>query len=309
MSTPTPQRASIRPAPDRFPRILMIATVTATAVAAAGIACASLTDNPLLVLALIKAYMTLTVIGAHHAGVRHRHQLAAAVRAAHTDTLTGLPTRAVMDDLLTVATRDNIAVTVAVADADGLHWVNATFGHAGGDQYLAEFARRLARALPAGGTLVRQGGDEFTLLVPGCITPAQLSTLIGSALAGPATIGGQHLQPRASIGIHTSTGNAWHALACADAALYTAKETGGNHILTYDADRDGTPEPDGTRPGTRRRDRQPGCDLPSADVLAGTGPGDPPAEHPTTTANRTDAASVSAGRHGCHSTSPATNPS
>jgi hypothetical protein len=81
--------------------------------------------------------------------------------------------------------------------------------------------------------------------------------MIGSALAGPATVGGQHLQPRASVGIHTGTGDAWHILACADAAMYTAKETGGNHILTYDADRDGIPDTDGTRPASRPRDQQP----------------------------------------------------
>ncbi|GAA0475609.1 hypothetical protein Aca07nite_84550 [Actinoplanes capillaceus] len=261
---PTPTRQAPTWAPDRFPRTLTIFTTAVTAVAAAGVAYGSLASIPLLIVAVIEVYMTLTVVGVHHIGTWHRRQVTAAVRAAYTDKLTGLPTRPVMDDLLTAATRDRIPVTVAVADADGLHWINATFGHAGGDQYLAEVARRLARALPAGGTLVRQGGDEFTLLVPGTITPAHLATMIGSALAGPATIGGQHLQPRASVGIHTGTGDAWQFLACADAAMYTAKDTGGNHILTYDAERDGIPGTDGTRPASRPRDRRPAGNPPGA---------------------------------------------
>jgi diguanylate cyclase (GGDEF)-like protein len=244
-------------APGRFPLTLSTITIIATAVAIAGITYALLTSHRLLLITVIDTYMALMVVGAFYVEVRHHHQLTAAGRAAYTDKLTGLPTRPVMDELLDAATRDGLPVTVAIADADGLHWVNATFGHAGGDQYLAEVAQRLARALPAGGVLVRQGGDEFTLLVPGTISPAQLATMIGSALAGPATVGGQHLQPRASVGIHTGTGDAWHILACADAAMYTAKETGGNHILTYDADRDGIPDTDGTRPASRPRDQQP----------------------------------------------------
>src|SRR5439155_105263 len=48
-----------------------------------------------------------------------------------------------------------------------------------------------------------------------------------------------------------------HARGCADAAMYSAKAAGGNHILVYDPDRDGVPEPDGTRPLRRRRDIDP----------------------------------------------------
>ncbi|GIF01998.1 GGDEF domain-containing protein [Paractinoplanes rishiriensis] len=263
---PTTTRQAPTWAPDHVPHTLTIITTAVTAVAAVGIAYGLHAGIALLLVAVIKVYMTLMVVGAYHVDTWHRRQVTAAVRAAYTDTLTGLPTRPVMDDLLTAATCERLPVTVAVADADGLHWVNATFGHAGGDQYLTEVARRLSRAVPTGGTLVRQGGDEFTLLVPGTTTPAQLATMIGSAFAGPATIGGQHLQPRASVGIHTGTGDAWNVLACADAAMYTAKETGGNHILTYEPERDGVPEADGTRPTSRPRDRQPAGNPPGASV-------------------------------------------
>jgi hypothetical protein len=39
--------------------------------------------------------------------------------------------------------------------------------------------------------------------------------------------------------------------------MYSAKAAGGNHILVYDPDRDGVPEPEGTRPLLRRRDIDP----------------------------------------------------
>ena len=82
-------------------------------------------------------------------------------------------------------------------------------------------------------------------------------SLIIAAMAGPAVIAGYRIQPRVSVGIAASGGDARYARACADAAMYTAKAAGGNHIMVYQPDRDPRPEPDGTRPLTRRRDLNP----------------------------------------------------
>jgi len=76
-------------------------------------------------------------------------------------------------------------------------------------------------------------------------------------MAGPAVIAGYRIQPRASVGVAASGGDARYTRACADAAMYTAKVAGGNHIMVYQPDRDGQPEPDGTRPLIRRRDLNP----------------------------------------------------
>lgn len=182
-----------------------------------------------------------------------------AVRARH-DPLTGLPNRAVADEMLADAARVGAPMTVALIDVDGLKMVNSSVGHAGGDQYLLAVVRRLARAVPDGGVLVRQGGDEFTLLAPS-VDPRQLAVDIGAALAGPAVIAGYRLQPRASVGIAATDPagvcGANHARARADSAMYTAKREGGNRILVFDPDRDPEPLPDGTRPLVRRRDINP----------------------------------------------------
>ena len=72
-------------------------------------------------------------------------------------------------------------------DLDGFKAVNDSLGHAAGDRYLSAVAYRLARAVPAGGCLVRQGGDEFTIVVPG--TDAEgLATAIGAGSGSPRVI-------------------------------------------------------------------------------------------------------------------------
>lgn len=205
------------------------------------------------VLALISLYST----GYATAANRTRDL----VDQARRDPLTGLPNRALADDMLTHATIAGTPVTVALADVDGLHMINHNLGMAAGDHYLRIVAHRLGAAVPAGGALVRHGGDEFSIVAAGT-DAQQLATDIGAALAGPAVIAGYHIQPRASVGIAASdpvdqSGNANHTRARADSALYTAKRDGGNQIRVYDPDRDPAPSPDGTRPLLRRRDLNP----------------------------------------------------
>ena len=243
-----------RPAAARW--VLSVATLAVLTVPAATIL-AIVTGHRFLaeigVFASILSYGT----GYASAAARHGRQLRAAVAEARRDPLTGLPTRAVADEVLDAATRDAIPITVALADIDGLHAINLNLGHAAGDQYITAVARRLSRAVPAGGCLVRQGGDEFTLIAPH-VTAQELATTIGAAMAGPAVIAGYRIQPRASVGIAANSGgDARYARACADAVMYTAKVAGGNHIMVYQPDRDGQPEPDGTRPLIRRRDLNP----------------------------------------------------
>jgi len=215
----------------------------------------------LSVLGLIGAGATLLLYhGGYLAAVWQRRDLRRQLETARRDPVTGLPTRAVAEAALHAATLDRTRLTVALADVDGLRAVNNGLGHPAGDQLLHAIADRLTHAVPPGGLLARLGGDEFILLAPDT-DPAALATAIGATLAGPASIAGHRMQPRASVGIATTDAlaDAHHALARADAAMYTAKDAAGNQILVFDPDRDGEPERDGTRPLVRRRDQRPTC--------------------------------------------------
>ena len=242
--------------PDRRWRRVHTVVWSAAITAPALTLTAILTGHPNLAVTAVLADMVVSAAGYLTTRAYH-HRIRAELTHARRDPLTGLPTRAVADALLDAATANGTDVTIALADIDGLHAVNNAFGHAAGDQYLRTVATRLARAVPDGGYLIRDGGDEFTV-VSSETAPAALAAAIRAAMAGPTFIAGHRLHPRASVGVATSGGgDARQARACADAAMYTAKAFGGNHILTYHPDRDGHPNIDGTRPPIRRRDLVP----------------------------------------------------
>lgn len=225
---------------------------------------AVLTGHTALTAIGIAAFLGTYLSGYSTAAHRYQQRLAHKVAEARKDPLTGLPNRALADEMLDAASRAGASMTVALIDINGLHTINGNLGLAAGDQYLTTVARRLAQAVPPNGLLVRQGGDEFTLLAWNT-DPQDLADRIGAALAGRAIIAGYRIQPRASVGIAATntaataeeTVDAHHARARADSAMYTAKRDGGNQIRIFDPDRDPEPSPDGTRPLVRRRDINP----------------------------------------------------
>lgn len=150
-------------------------------------------------------------------------------RQAHVDALTRLPNRRALDGILdrevAMAARSGSPLCVAVIDLDHLKSVNDTRGHLAGDQALRDFADHWRTRLRTTDSLVRQGGDEFVLLLPGCDLPAAAVTLerLQATGAPPCSVGvTQWLPP--------DTGEA--LLARADAALYRAKAQGRNQVMS-----------------------------------------------------------------------------
>jgi diguanylate cyclase (GGDEF)-like protein/PAS domain S-box-containing protein len=166
-------------------------------------------------------------------------------RATH-DSLTDLPNRALFADRLEVAIhrarRRSQRVAVMFLDLDGFKTVNDTHGHAAGDQILIESAQRLKSCLRAEDTVARLGGDEFILLLAGGIAhESHVATMAHKILGSferPFTIEGHELRMSASIGISLfpDAGDTPTTLVSrADAALYRAKDAGGNTFRYSDA--------------------------------------------------------------------------
>ena len=102
-------------------------------------------------------------------------------QAALTDSVTGLGNhRAFQDDLrreLARASRAEQPLSVAMMDIDEFKVINDTYGHARGDQVLAELGKLMSYAIRGEDRSYRVGGDEFALIMPNTDTEAAVQAL------------------------------------------------------------------------------------------------------------------------------------
>jgi diguanylate cyclase (GGDEF)-like protein/PAS domain S-box-containing protein len=154
------------------------------------------------------------------------------------DQLTHLPNRRLFKDRLelslTQSNRYGGMVGVMFIDLDRFKLVNDTHGHAEGDELLKNVAQRLSRCVRASDTLARQGGDEFTVLLPDLFHAegaAVIAEKILEELKEPFSVAGQEFRATASIGISVFPADGENAdllLKNADIAMYKVKTSGKN---------------------------------------------------------------------------------
>ncbi len=152
---------------------------------------------------------------------------------AYHDGLTGLPNRALFDDrlerALARAQRADRLLAVIFLDLDFFKAVNDTYGHAEGDELLAQVGRRLQDSVRGGDTVARFGGDEFVVLLPEIASAddaAATSLRLSAKLRRPFAVGGRLLNLSASVGWSVFPRDGSDAVAlvkAADAAMYRAK--------------------------------------------------------------------------------------
>jgi len=140
---------------------------------------------------------------------------------------------------------DEAVVGLMVLDVDHFKQINDRFGHDAGDAVLVELVRRLGGVLRSQDSVVRWGGEEFVLMLPGT-AGAGLETLAARVLEAvggqPMQYGGRSLPVTASVGAAAHPvvpDHPWeNALRLADAAMYLAKQTGRNRaaLVTVAAD-------------------------------------------------------------------------
>jgi diguanylate cyclase (GGDEF)-like protein len=167
---------------------------------------------------------------------------------ARRDPLTGLHNRRYLDEEMPGLLAGGIPLTVAIVDLDRFKRINDQFSHDVGDQVLVLVAKLLETELAAlspEGFVVRMGGEEFLMVLPGtdvATATAQLDTVrraVRSYVWADITEG---LPVTVSIGIAglsdapapTQSG----LLSIADRNLYVAKH-GGRDRVVADAERSG----------------------------------------------------------------------
>lgn len=152
------------------------------------------------------------------------------------DALTGLPHRGPtlerLEEAISSARRSGSSVAVLYVDLDQFKAVNDTYGHAAGDELLAELAERMRGALRRHETAGRLGGDEFAIIVPGCSTDGDLAGIaqrVLDAVSSKLRVAGRFVRISASVGIAVFPRDAQDVtalLARADQAMYRAKALG-----------------------------------------------------------------------------------
>lgn len=153
-------------------------------------------------------------------------------RLSEIDSLTGLPNRGRITDLLeqAAARRDAINGTALIfVDLDYFKELNDTHGHHTGDQILIEVGNRLRVAAGERAVAGRLGGDEFVVIVEASDAHAEAMRIAGSITAmleSGTTVSEDWCAIQASIGVAVleQDETACDLLRKADLAMYEAKE-------------------------------------------------------------------------------------
>jgi len=189
------------------------------------------------------AAAALVRLADRHAAVeRLKRHHADALDLAVTDSLTGVFNRRYLDAYFAQKGRVQAggAFALLLIDLDRFKDINDRFGHAAGDTALHLIAQRLVANVRNSDLVVRVGGEEFVVLMPGAdrATAEAVAERLRSVVAErPFTVAAETIRVTVSIGIAEGalTPSPVALLAEADAALYASKRNGRNRVTAAPA--------------------------------------------------------------------------
>jgi diguanylate cyclase (GGDEF)-like protein len=162
-------------------------------------------------------------------------------RLAVTDPLTGVANRRRLMEVgaseLARCGRAVETLSVLMIDIDHFKRVNDTWGHAAGDAVIQQIANIAAEKVRVSDTVGRLGGEEFAIVLPTAALAGAAERLRHVIETSPVGWQGSTIPVTVSIGVAERN---WVAdadfsaiLNRADIALYQAKESGRNRVLTH----------------------------------------------------------------------------
>jgi len=192
-------------------------------------------------LRLYKASLLQEVLNANLTSAKLYQNYQKARRDSEIDPLTGVGTRRVLDQVLKVeysrALRYKHGLSIAIVDVDNFKEINDSAGHAAGDRMLRQLAKIMRHNVRMTDIIIaRYGGDEFVLLMPE--TKLNEATVLLERLRRQVkTVSIPKVRSATiSCGVAEWSGSpeesAENILQRADTALYEAKHTGRNRVVT-----------------------------------------------------------------------------
>ena len=179
-------------------------------------------------------------------------------REAQTDSLTGLYNHRYFHERLrrelTQAASEHENVALVMLDIDDFKKVNDVFGHAVGDEVLAELADHLRATVRTTDVVCRIGGEEFAVILPG--SHEAQAVALANRLVTRLDAVARDLAGKISVSIGIAQGpqhaaNPRELVACAEAAMMTAKARGKSQVVFFDDSATERPETDESREDVR----------------------------------------------------------
>jgi len=160
---------------------------------------------------------------------------------SNRDPLTNLPNRSrftsVLRNVLLDARKDQQKVALLFLDIDKFKAINDQLGHHTGDLVLCEMAARLRRRVVNIDYVSRLGGDEFTMILDHIEDDNDVyreAEKLRQSIQAPIKLPEQEISISSSIGVCVYPVQARtpeNLTRCADAAMYEAKNSGGNRFV------------------------------------------------------------------------------
>jgi diguanylate cyclase (GGDEF)-like protein len=176
---------------------------------------------------------------------------------ATRDALTTVWNRAAVMEILqrelARSSREELPMSLMMADLDHFKRINDSMGHQTGDAVLQEVARRIQSVLRPYDVVGRYGGEEFLLVAPGCDGSAALSLaekIRARVLSTPVLTLAGPVPVTLTLGVasYTEDSSLESLLRSADDALYRGKEAGRNRSELAAPLRFGSIPPQSSRP-------------------------------------------------------------
>jgi len=127
----------------------------------------------------------------------------------------------------------DIPLSMLLLDIDYFKQVNDEYGHEAGDVVLVHLAKVLKETLRVTDYVIRWGGEEFLIILPGCVT--EQAVMLAEKVRQKVAESDSGICPiTISVGVAQHEPGDYHiTIKKADEALYTAKRNGRNQVAVY----------------------------------------------------------------------------